>query len=62
MSIKNIFNTQIWMIIRERVLFDYLQGNCRIKKNLFKAIRKIIITNFIIPFNVFKYFEGLKNS
>ncbi len=38
MSIKNIFNTQISTNIKERVLFDYLQGICRILKNQFKAI------------------------
>ncbi len=40
MPIKNIFNTQISMNIKERVLFYYLQGNviCRIFKNQLKAI------------------------
>ncbi len=39
MSIKNIFDTQISTNIKERGLFDYLQGFCRIKKkNQFKAV------------------------
>ncbi len=38
MSIKNIFSTQISTNIKERVLFDYLQGICGILKNQFKAI------------------------
>ncbi len=53
MSIKNIFNTQI-SSIKEIVLFYYLQGICRIKKNLFKENLNIIIMPFIIPFNVLK--------
>ncbi len=40
MSIKNIFNSQISTIIKERVLFYYLQGFCTIKKN--------IITNYFL--------------
>ncbi len=38
MSIKNFFNTQISTNIKEGILFHYLQGICRIKKNQFKAI------------------------
>ncbi len=40
MSIKNVFKSQISTIIKERVLFDYLQGFCTIKK--------IIITTYFL--------------
>ncbi len=47
-------------ISRKEFYFKIYRVSAGCKKS--KAIKKVKIKNFLIPFNVFKTFEGLKNS